>query len=187
MATASGPAGLARPALPIGYRYDQLGCGRSDHPDDPALLQVQRFVAELAEVREALGLDRLHLYGQSWGGMLALEVALSGAPGIASLVLSNAPASMPLWVAETMRLRRVLPADVQAVLDAHEQAGSTDSPAYQEAMMLFYGRHVCRLDPWPDCLVRSLSAMEEDPRVACIRRCAARVNFISPAACAIGM
>jgi L-proline amide hydrolase len=146
-------------------RYDQLGCGRSDHPDDPALLQVERFVAELAEVREALGLDRLHLYGQSWGGMLALEVALSGAPGIASLVLSNAPASMPLWVAETMRLRRALPADVQAVLDALEQAGSTDSPAYQEAMMAFYGRHVCRLDPWPDCLVRSFSAMEEDPRV----------------------
>ena len=146
-------------------RYDQLGCGRSDHPDDPALLQVERFVAELAEVREALGLDRLHLYGQSWGGMLALEVALSGAPGIASLVLSNAPASMPLWVAETMRLRRALPADVQAVLDALEQAGSTDSPAYQEAMMAFYGRHVCRLDPWPDCLLRSFSAMEEDPRV----------------------
>ncbi len=127
-------------------RYDQLGCGRSDHPDDPALLQVQRFVAELAEVREALGLDRLHLYGQSWGGMLALEVALSGAPGIASLVLSNAPASMPLWVAETMRLRRVLPAEVKAGLDAHQQAGRTHSPADQVALMLVYGRPVCRDD-----------------------------------------
>ena len=146
-------------------RYDQLGCGRSDHPDDPSLLQVERFVAELAQVRESLGLERIHLYGQSWGGMLALEVALSGAEGLASLVLSNAPASMPLWAAETGRLRRELPNEVQAVLDEHEQAGSTDSPAYQQAMMTFYQRHVCRLDPWPDCLLRSFGAMEEDPRV----------------------
>ena len=146
-------------------RYDQLGCGRSDHPDDPALLRVERFVTELAQVREALGLQRIHLYGQSWGGMLALEVALSGAEGVASLVLSNAPASMPLWAEETGRLRRELPESVQAVLDAHEEVGSTDSPAYQEAMMSFYQRHVCRLDPWPDCLLRSFSAMEADPRV----------------------
>ncbi|MFN5118008.1 MAG: proline iminopeptidase-family hydrolase [Cyanobacteriota bacterium] len=146
-------------------RYDQLGCGRSDHPDDPALLQVERFVNELALVRAALGLERIHLYGQSWGGMLALEAALAGAPGIASLVLSNAPASMPLWVAETTRLRRELPAEVQRVLDEHEQAGTTDSPEYQEAMMAFYRRHVCRLDPWPECLLRSFTAMEEDPRV----------------------
>jgi len=146
-------------------RYDQLGCGRSDHPDDPSLLQVERFVAELAQVRAALGLERIHLYGQSWGGMLALEVALSGAEGLDSLVLSNAPASMPLWAAETGRLRRQLPKEVQAVLDEHEQAGSTDSPAYQQAMMAFYQRHVCRLDPWPDCLLRSFAAMEEDPRV----------------------
>lgn len=146
-------------------RYDQLGCGRSDHPDDPSLLRVERFVAELETVRQALGLEQIHLYGQSWGGMLALEVALSGAAGIASLVLSNAPASMPLWVQETGRLRRELPPEVQAVLAEHEQAGSTDSPAYQEAMVAFYQRHVCRIEPWPECLLRSFSAMEADPRV----------------------
>ncbi len=146
-------------------RYDQLGCGRSDHPDDPSFMRVEHFLAELAKVREALDLDRVHLYGQSWGGMLALEAALSGASGIASLVLSNAPASMPLWVAETTRLRRELPIPIQLILDEHEQAGTTDSPAYQEAMMAFYQRHVCRLDAWPDCLLRSFSAMEQDPRV----------------------
>lgn len=146
-------------------RYDQLGCGRSDHPDDPTLLRVERFVAELVQVRDALGLERFHLYGQSWGGMLALEVALAATEGVASLVLSNAPASMVLWAAETARLRRELPPEVQGVLDEHEQAGSTASPAYEEAMMVFYRRHVCRLDPWPDCLLRSFSAMEADPRV----------------------
>jgi len=146
-------------------RYDQLGCGRSDHPDDPSLLRVERFVAELQTVCTALGLERFHLYGQSWGGMLALEAALAGLSGLASLVLSNAPASMPLWVSETGRLRRELPPDVQAVLDVHERAGSTGSTDYQEAMMVFYRRHVCRIDPWPECLTRAFSAMEADPRV----------------------
>jgi proline-specific peptidase len=32
-------------------------------------------------------------------------------------------------------------------------------------MMVFYRRHVCRLDPWPECLLRSFKAMEDDPRV----------------------
>ena len=146
-------------------RYDQLGCGRSDHPDDPALLNVERFVAELAQVCDALGLERFHLYGQSWGGMLALEAALAGVSGVASLVLSNTPASMPLWAAETGRLRSELPAEIQAVLTSHEQAETSNSVAYQEALMVFYRRHVCRLDPWPECLLRSFSAMEQDPRV----------------------
>ena len=146
-------------------RYDQLGCGRSDHPDDPALLRVERFVAELETVCQTLELERFHLYGQSWGGMLALETALAGGNGVASLVLSNTPASMPLWESETGRLRRALPPDVQAVLDGHEQAATTSSPDYQEAMMVFYRRHVCRLNPWPECLLRSFTAMEADPRV----------------------
>lgn len=146
-------------------RYDQLGCGRSDHPDDPSFMRVERFVAELAQVTQALNLTRFHLYGQSWGGMLALEAALSAVPGVVSLVLSNAPGSMPLWVAETGRLRRELPVEVQKILDTHELAGTTDSPDYQEALMVFYKRHVCRLDPWPDCLFRSFTAMEQDPRV----------------------
>jgi L-proline amide hydrolase len=61
--------------------YDQLGCGRSDHPDDPALWVMETFVDELATLREALGLDRVHLLGHSWGGWLALEYALGNPPG----------------------------------------------------------------------------------------------------------
>jgi proline iminopeptidase len=56
--------------------YDQLGCGRSDRPDDLSLWTVDRFVEELAQVREALHLDRLHLFGSSWGGMLAMQYVL---------------------------------------------------------------------------------------------------------------
>jgi proline iminopeptidase len=38
---------------------------------------------------------------------------------------------------------------VGAVLDEHEGAGTTDDPAYEEAMRAYLQRHLCRLDPWP--------------------------------------
>jgi proline-specific peptidase len=57
--------------------YDQLGCGRSDQPDDTSLWRIERFVEELGIVRGELGLDKIHLLGQSWGGMLAIEYALT--------------------------------------------------------------------------------------------------------------
>ena len=109
--------------------YDQLGCGRSDLPDDPSLWTVELFVDEVRAVREALGLERVHLFGNSWGGMLAMEYALTRPPGLASLVLASAPASIPQWIEETGRLRAQLPAEVQEVLDRHEAAGTTDDPS----------------------------------------------------------
>ena len=48
--------------------YDQLGCGRSDQPDDRSLWRLERFVAEIDTVRRALNLEQTHLLGQSWGG-----------------------------------------------------------------------------------------------------------------------
>lgn len=145
--------------------YDQLGGGNSDHPHDPSLWSVGLFVEELIAVRAALKLDRLHLFGQSWGGMLGMEYALTQPEGLASLVLASSPASMIQWVAECNRLRTELPADVQATLLRHEQAGTTDSPEYQEAVMVFNRRYLCRLDPWPEALLRSFSKMVRNPEV----------------------
>ena len=130
-------------------RYDQLGCGNSSQPSDPSLWTVELFVAELANLREALRLDRIHLLGHSWGGMLALEYALTQPPGLESLVLSSTLSSAALWEEEALRLRAGLPADVLAVLEEHEAAGTTDDPAYEEATKEYYRRHLCRLDPWP--------------------------------------
>jgi proline-specific peptidase len=142
--------------------YDQLGCGRSDQPSDPSMWTVELFVDEVGAVREALGLDRVHLFGNSWGGMLAMEYAFTQPAGLASLVISSSPASIPLWAAEANRLRSELPEDVRAVLDRHEQAGTTDDPEYAAAEMEFYRRHLCRLDPWPDCLTRSMTGMRRE-------------------------
>jgi proline iminopeptidase len=48
------------------YYYDQLGSGSSDQPDEPSLWELDRFVDEVEQVRQALGLDRdsFVLYGQ---------------------------------------------------------------------------------------------------------------------------
>ena len=58
--------------------WDQLGCGESDRPDDPSLWQIPRFVEELETVRTTLGLGKIYLLGNSWGGMLATEYCLEG-------------------------------------------------------------------------------------------------------------
>ena len=143
--------------------YDQIGCGRSGGPrDDAAFYDAELFVAEVQAVRDALGLDRVHLLGQSWGGMLAMQYALGAPAGLASIVVADSPADMTQWVAEANRLRAELPPDVAAALAAHEAAGTTDDPAYAAAVEVFYRRHVCRLPEWPEAFVRSIDVMTKD-------------------------
>lgn len=142
--------------------YDQLGCGASSQPHDPSLWTVELYVEEVDAVREALGLERLHLFGNSWGGMLAMEVALNRPAWLASLVIASSPASMAQWVEETGKLRALLPEDVQATLARHELAGTTDAPEYEEACRVFYRRHVCRLDPWPACVERTFAEISHE-------------------------
>jgi proline iminopeptidase len=129
--------------------YDQLGAGRSDMPSDTTLWTIERFVRELALVREALDLDRVHILGQSWGTMLAVDYMLTRPVGVESLILSSPALSIPSWIADTDSLLRLMPPEVQEVVRVHEEAGTTDSPEYMEATMEFYGRHLARRHPWP--------------------------------------
>jgi proline iminopeptidase len=134
--------------------YDQLGAGRSERPDDVRLWRNDRFVDELGRVLDALAVDRVHLLGHSWGTVLAATYALRQPARLAGLILAGPCLSSPGYVAGLAPLRAALPAEVRAALDRHEAAGTTDSEEYQGAMMEFYRRHLCRLDPWPDGLVR---------------------------------
>lgn len=161
---------LARSVADDGRRtvvYDQIGNGRSDHlPDaDCAFWKIDLFVRELRAMIDRFASQRgYHLIGQSWGGMLAIEHALDRPAGLQSLVLLNTPSSMPQWEAETKRLRKLLPADVQDVLDDCEVTGAVDTPEYQSAVAAFYERHFCRV-PWPEELLASFAAVEADPTV----------------------
>jgi L-proline amide hydrolase len=123
--------------------YDQIGCGKSDRPTDIEW-SVDVFRDEVAAVRERLGLERIHLLGTSWGGMLAQEHVLSGATGVVSLILSSTLANLALWNEEQLKLRNALPPDVVEVLDRHEGAGTFDDPEYEQAMEAYYDRHFYR-------------------------------------------
>lgn len=141
--------------------YDQLGAGKSDAPDDIELWTNERLIDELGRILDGLALHRVHLLGHSWGTIIAAEYALRTPERLAGLVLANPALSVPRYAAGATALRAALPADVRAVLDRHEAAGTTDSDEYQEASMEFYNRHVCRLDPWPDPVMRTFSQVNQ--------------------------
>ena len=140
--------------------YDQLGCGRSDQPDDQSLWQIERFVSEVSTVRDALGLEQIHLLGHSWGGWLAIEYMLTQPSGVMSLTLASTSASTPEFIAEATRLKAELPQDIYDTLERYEASGELHHPDYQAAASEFNKRHVCRLDPMPDSLLRSIANLE---------------------------
>jgi L-proline amide hydrolase len=151
-----------------GVFYDQLGCGRSQHLRDAPqeFWTAELFCRELDVLLDHLEISaRYHVLGQSWGGMLAMEHALRQPAGMRSMVVANSPASIALWIEEANRLRTLLPAQVQDTLTRHEAAGSTDSVEYQQAMMSFYERHLCRIVPFPDELQRTFAQLDDDPTV----------------------
>jgi proline iminopeptidase len=150
------PLGQLADERPVIF-YDQLGCGASGKPGDPALWRVDRFVRELAQVRQALGLAQMHLFGHSWGTMLAADYLLSGAV-VTSLILASPALSIPRWMADSSVLRKTMPTDVQETLSYHEAAGTTHTRAYRDATIEYYRRYLCRLDPWPEPMNRSHEA-----------------------------
>jgi proline-specific peptidase len=147
--------------------YDQIGSGNSglEEPHEVSIWQPELFVEEVGVVREALGLERVHVLGHSWGGMLGMQYATEQPEGLVSLIVESSPPSVPDWMPEVARLRSELPPEVEATLREHEEAGTTGSPEYEEASMAFYRRHVCRTDPWPDWLVECFEKLEANPEV----------------------
>lgn len=147
--------------------YDQLGCGNSAlaEPHDPEMWTTELYLAEVDAVRTELGLDRCHVLGHSWGGMLGMAYAATRPAGLVSLVAQSSPPSVPFWLTELAKLRAVLPPGVDDVLRRHEAAGTTGSEEYQQAMIAFYDRHVCRVRPYPDWLDRCFAGIEANPEV----------------------
>ena len=140
--------------------FDQLGCGKSDTPDDVSLWRIDRFVDEVTAVREALGLDRIHLLGHSWGGWLAIEYMLGAPSGVVSLTLASTSASIPQFVYEAGKLISELPREMAETMRRLEAEGDFENPEFEAGMMEFYKRHLCRLDPWPDPIMRSLENLD---------------------------
>jgi len=134
--------------------YDQFGCGSGQAPVADPEWSLQLFVEELAAVRAAAGLERCHLLGHGWGGIVALQYALGQPSGLESLVLSSTVASVPQWRADIARLVEALPEDIRGPLQQHIRAGGVTSPVCQCVVDAFMRHHFCRMNPWPDSLSR---------------------------------
>lgn len=125
--------------------YDQVGCGGSTRVA-AAELDISVFVAELANLRDRLGLERAFVLGTSWGGMLAIEYALARPSGLAGLVLNSTLASVETWAAEVASLRDALSKELREALGSNDP----DGPAYRAAEREFNARHVCRAIDAPE-------------------------------------
>lgn len=143
--------------------YDQLGCGRSDALRSGANWSMELFLAELEAVRAAAELSDYHLLGHGWGGMVALEHALARPAGLRSLVLSSTPASVLQWRGELARLARALPREISGPLDEHRLSGTLDTPPCRCIVDAFLRRHLCRSQPWPEVLERSVEQARSHP------------------------
>lgn len=146
------------------YHYDQLGSYYSDQPEDRSLWTTERFVEEVEQVRQALGLTRddFYLLGHSWGGILAMEYALEYQEHLKGLVVSNMTADFARYAAYNAKLRAELPEDVLETLAEYESRGEYHDPKYQELVFgHYYTKHLCRLEPWPEPALRSLEHINQ--------------------------
>lgn len=137
------------------YYYDQLGCGFSDVPDDKSLWTVERYIAEVEQVRRELALDRMILYGHSWGSMLAMEYAVHYPERIEALVISNMSASIPSYMEYSAQILSRLPASERAIIARTRASGKYDSSEYQQIVQKVYDQTLCRIHPWPEPILRS--------------------------------
>lgn len=151
------------------YYYDQLGSYYSDQPDAPELWEIERFVEEVEQVRQALELDRgnFYLYGQSWGGLLAVEYALKHEQHLKGLIISNMMASIPAYNEYATKV--LMPAMDQAGLaeiKGLEASGDYENPRYMELLIQHhYVHHILRMphDNWPDPVNRAFKHL--NPKV----------------------
>jgi proline iminopeptidase len=147
--------------------YDQLGCGRSDIPQDTSHYTFGRFVEELDAVRRVLGLERVILLGHSWGAQLAMEYFVTrGGPGVERVVLGGPYASSGQFVAGTKRLLDAMPNDAAGRVSALEAAGQFQSSEYQALMQAFYEKHLCRALPWSPDFLATVENLSKSPAYA---------------------
>jgi L-proline amide hydrolase len=153
--------------------YEQHGCDTLHPSDTPDEWSLALFLEEISAVRAAANLARCHILGHGWGGMLALEYALTQAPGIESLVLSSTVASVPQWRSEIAHLVESLPPEIRAPLQGHAAEGTLASASCQCLVEAFRRRHLCRMNPWPAALERSYACLRAHPE--------ARAALLGPA------
>jgi proline iminopeptidase len=146
------------------YEYDQLGAPYSDQPEDTSLWTIDRYVDEVEQVRKAIGADSSNFYvlGNSWGGILAMEYALKHQDHLKGMIVANMVASCPEYgkYADEVLAKQMDPEVLQEI-KAIEAKKDFSNPRYEELLIPnFYQKHICRLDPWPESVVRCFNHLD---------------------------
>jgi proline iminopeptidase len=166
-----GPGAMHDYLLPLGelgddrvkvVLYDQLGCGKSERPREKSHYTIEYGVEEVEGVRQALKLGKINLFGNSYGGALALQYALKYQRNIKKLIISSGLASVRETVAEMRRLKTLLPKEVQDTLAKYEATEDYQNPEYLKAVDVFYRNFLCRLPEWPEELARTMNGLSTD-------------------------
>jgi proline iminopeptidase len=137
--------------------WDQLGVGNSEKPKDISIFTIENGAEDVEGIRKALNLGKVHLFGSSYGGALALQYALKYQHNIKKMIIAGGLASVPETVAEMNRLKKLLPKDVQGTLEKYEARWAFQHPEYLKAVEVYYRNFVCRLPEWPDEVTRSFN------------------------------
>ncbi|KAL9084244.1 MAG: hypothetical protein Q9165_008155 [Trypethelium subeluteriae] len=154
--------------------YDMFGNGKStrlpEKNGSESFWTIRLFIDELENLITHLklreqGTKQFDILGHSFGGMMAAEYAANHPAGLRKLILAAAPASAELHKEGLLSLKASLPEDVQGIIDRCERDGRTDSKEYEGAMMEFYKRYLCRMDPWPEEVETAIWHFGDDPTV----------------------
>jgi proline iminopeptidase len=145
------------------YEYDQLGAPFSNQPADSSLWTIERYVDEVEQVRKAIGADSSNFYvlGNSWGGILAMEYALKYQQHMKALIVADMVASIPDYntYAYDVLAKQMDPKVFREIMDI-EKKKDFENPRYEELLTPnFYEKHICRVLPWPDPVVRAFNHM----------------------------
>lgn len=116
--------------------YDYRGRGRSEKPADPSSISFENDVADLEALRVVLGVDRINVYGFSYGGLVAQAYALRYPHAVNRLVLANTLHSPQMWAANHQNINRELenqfPEVWQQILALRQSGEPSSSPKMRE-------------------------------------------------------
>ena len=139
--------------------YDQIGCGNSSIPSDMNQYSIQHSVDDLEQLIHHLKLKQFHLYGHSFGGIVAYEFSkrqrdspnnktdhADEMPQLLSMTLSSTPSNLrgvseeSQSLMETLRKRSNSDCNISSDYDSREERDHIEDPVSD----LFKKTFVCR-------------------------------------------
>jgi proline iminopeptidase len=102
---------------------DERGSGHSPRLQDAGQYTVEKMAEDVEAVRAALQLGKIALFGHSYGGVVVQAYAFKYQAHLSHLILGSTFSSTRALNAALARLKRTMPADKRARLEALEEAG----------------------------------------------------------------